>query len=60
MLRRLWDAVSRKGPEKYRTSNWFILHDSAPVHQSVLVKDFLARNNVTKLEHPYNLAPAGL
>jgi hypothetical protein len=30
----------------------FILHDNAPTHRSVLVKDFVAKNNVTTLEHP--------
>jgi hypothetical protein len=30
-------------------------HDNAPAHQLVLVKDFLAKNNVTTLEHhPYS------
>ena len=47
----LWDAVSRKHPKKRRTNIWFLLHDNAPAHQSVLVKDFLAKNNVTTLEH---------
>jgi len=31
---------------------WFLLHDNAPAHRSVLVKDFLAKNNVTTLQHP--------
>ena len=29
------------------------LHDNAPAHRSVLVKDFLATNNVTTLEQPH-------
>ena len=53
-LRRLRDAVGRKGPEKWRTNSWFLLHDNAPAHRSVLVKDILTKNNVTTLEHsPY-------
>jgi hypothetical protein len=28
------------------------LHDNTAVHRSVLVKDVLAENNVTTLEHP--------
>jgi transposase len=38
-----------------------LLRDNAPAHWSVLVKDFLAKNNVTILEHPPHspdLAPA--
>jgi len=30
----------------------FLLHDNAPAHRSVLVKDFLAKNKVTISEHP--------
>jgi len=52
VLRRLGDAVGRKGPEKWRTNSWFLLHDNAPAHRSVLVKDFLVKNNVTTLELP--------
>jgi hypothetical protein len=33
---------------------WFLLRDNAPAHRSVLVKDLLAKNNVTTQEHsPY-------
>jgi len=38
-------------PKKWRTNSCFLLHDNAPAHQSVLVKDFLAKNNVTTLVH---------
>jgi len=55
ILRRPMDVIRRKSPEKWRTSIWFLLHDSAPVHRSVLVKDFLAKNNVTTLQHPHTL-----
>ena len=30
----------------------FLLHNNATAHRSILVKNFLARNNVTTLEHP--------
>ena len=52
ILRRLRDAVRRKRPAYWITNSWFLLHDNAPTHRSVLVKDFLAKNNVTTLEHP--------
>ena len=39
-------------PEKWRTNSWFLPHDNAPAHRSYLVKDILAKNNVTTLEHP--------
>jgi len=54
VLRRLRDADRTKHPQNWRTNSWFLLHDNAPAHRSVLVKDFLAKNNMTTLEHsPY-------
>ena len=52
ILRHLRDAVRMKRQEKRRTNIWFLLHDNAPAHRSVLVKDFLAKNNLTTLEIP--------
>ena len=52
IFRRLRDAVRRKRPEKWRTNSWLIFHDNAPTHRSVLVKDFLAKKNVTTLDNP--------
>jgi hypothetical protein len=58
ILRRLRVAVRRIRPEKLRIKSWFPLHDNAPAHRSVLVKDFLAKNKVTTLEHsPYSFDP---
>ena len=51
ILRRLRNAVRRKRPEKRKTHRWFLLRDNAPAHQSILVKDFLAKDDVTTLEH---------
>ena len=36
----------------YITISWFLLHDNAPVHRSLLVMDFSAKSNITTLEHP--------
>ena len=52
ILRRLRDAVRKKRPEKWRTNSWFLLHDNAAPHRSVLINYFLVNNNVTTLEHP--------
>jgi hypothetical protein len=60
ILRRLRDAVRNKCLKKWKTDSWFLLHDNAPAHRSVLVKNFLANDNVTTLEHPQyspDLAP---
>ncbi|KAJ4436239.1 hypothetical protein ANN_18869 [Periplaneta americana] len=54
-LRRLWDAVRRKRPEKWVENNWFLMHDNAPAHRAIIVKNFLARHNITALDHsPYS------
>jgi hypothetical protein len=48
-------------PKKWRNNSRFLLHDNAPARWSVLVKDFLAKNNVTTLENPQHspdLSPA--
>jgi hypothetical protein len=61
IFRRLRNAVRMKHPEKCRTNCRFLLHDNAPAHRSVLVKDFLVKNNVTTLQYPLNcsdMAPA--
>ena len=52
ILRRLTDGVRRKRPENWTTNSWFPLHDNAPAHRSVLLKDFLAKNNLATLENP--------
>jgi hypothetical protein len=56
IFRRLLGAVRRKRPEKWETKSWFLHYDNTPAHRSVLVKDFLAKNNVKTLKHsPYSL-----
>jgi hypothetical protein len=60
VLCHLRDVVSRKCPEKWRTNSWFLLHINAAAHKSVLVKDFLAKNNVTTLELSQYLATTDL
>jgi transposase len=52
IFRHLRHSVRRKSPEKCRTISLFLLHYNAAAHRSVLIKDFLATNNVTALEHP--------
>jgi transposase len=52
ILLRLRDAIRRKRPEKWRTNSWFLHHNNAPAHRSVKVKDFLAKNKVTTMDHP--------
>jgi hypothetical protein len=55
VLYRVRDAVRRKPPEKWRTKSWFLFHDNAPAHRSVLVKHFLTKNNPTTHNIPHTL-----
>ena len=58
LLRHLKKSFRRIRPEKWRTNIWFLLHDNAPAHRSVLIKDFLSKKIVTTLERPHtDLAP---
>ena len=52
ILGHLRDAVTRKCHENWRTNSWFPLHDNAPAHRSIWVKDFLSKNDLTTLQHP--------
>jgi len=52
ILHRLREAVKRVRFDKWRTSSWCLLHDNAPAHQTVSLKDFLPNNHVTTLEPP--------
>jgi len=40
-----------KRHKKWRINSWFLPHDNVPELQMITVKDFLAKNNVTTLEH---------
>jgi hypothetical protein len=40
ILCRLRDAIRRVLPEKKRTKSMFLLHENAPAHRSLLIKDF--------------------
>ena len=51
IFRRLKYAVTRRRPKKWRTNSWFLLPDNAPARRSVSVKNFLAKSNMTTLEH---------
>jgi len=52
ILRRLRDTVRRKRPEIWRNNSGFLLRENAPAHRLSLVRDFLAKNNASTLQHP--------
>ena len=60
VMRRLREAIRRKLPDLWRNNSWLLHHDNAPAHTSLLVRDFLAKNNTVIMpQSPYSpdLAP---
>jgi hypothetical protein len=51
VLTRLWESVRRKRlglwPDK-----WILHHDNALAHDVLRVCEFLAKNSITKMDHP--------
>jgi len=45
VTRRLREAIRKKRPELWNNQSWILHHDNAPAHISLLVRDFLAKNN---------------
>jgi histone-lysine N-methyltransferase SETMAR len=61
-LTKFRERVRRKRPESWRNS-WILHQDNAPAHNALSVKQFLANDNITVLEHPPyspDLAPCDL
>ncbi|UYV85140.1 hypothetical protein LAZ67_X004709 [Cordylochernes scorpioides] len=63
VMRNLREAIRQKRPDLWKNKNWLLHHDNAPAHTSLLVRDFLAKNNtLMMLQPPYSpdLAPCDL
>ena len=61
VLERLREKVRRKRPELFANNSWILLHDNAPAHMALSVREFLATKQITVLEHPAystDLAPS--
>ncbi|UYV73796.1 hypothetical protein LAZ67_11000937 [Cordylochernes scorpioides] len=52
VLKRLIARIRRIRPEYRDENSWCLLHDNAPSHSSIIVRRFLAKNNVCVLNHP--------
>src|SRR5215469_14721696 len=52
VLKQLHDAVRRKRPELWRSGEWLLHHDNAPVHTALSVRQFLTKNGMTTDSHP--------
>jgi len=36
----------------WKNADWLLHHDSAPAHTSLVVREFLTKNNMTTVPHP--------
>jgi len=52
VLRRLRQNVRRKRPEMWKNGDWLLHHDNAPAYTSLVLREFLTRNNMTTVPHP--------
>ncbi|GFU86580.1 mariner Mos1 transposase [Trichonephila clavipes] len=52
VLERLMARIRRICPEDRTESSWCLKHDNAPNPTSLLVRQFLAKNNVCVFNHP--------
>ncbi|UYV80229.1 hypothetical protein LAZ67_18002090 [Cordylochernes scorpioides] len=52
VLKRLIARIRRIRPEYRDEDSWCLLHDNAPSHSSLIVRRFLAKNNVCVLNQP--------
>jgi len=51
VLKHLGDRVRRVRPELWEGRRWILHHDNAPAHSALIVRELLARNSITVLEH---------
>ncbi|UYV67254.1 hypothetical protein LAZ67_5000061 [Cordylochernes scorpioides] len=51
-MRNLREAIRQKHPDLWKNKNWLLHHDNAPAHTSLLVHDFLAKNNTLMMPQP--------
>ena len=52
VLKRLREGIRRKRPDKWKKNNWFLHHDKAPAHTSLVVRQFLTSKNITVIPPP--------
>ncbi|UYV60871.1 hypothetical protein LAZ67_1002648 [Cordylochernes scorpioides] len=52
VMRNLREEIRQKRPDLWKNKNWLLHHDNAPAHTSLLVRDFLAKNNTLMIPQP--------
>jgi len=52
VLRQLTENVRCKRPETWKNGEWLLHRDNALAHTSLVVREFLTKNNMTTVPHP--------
>jgi histone-lysine N-methyltransferase SETMAR len=52
VLKRLREGIRRKPPDNWKNNNWFLHHDKAPAHTSLVVRQFLTSKHITVIWCP--------
>ena len=52
VMRRLREAIQKKRLELWKKNSWLLHHNNAPAHSSLLVRNFLAKNNTVIMPQP--------
>ncbi|UYV62475.1 hypothetical protein LAZ67_2000729 [Cordylochernes scorpioides] len=52
VMRNLREAIRQKRSDLWKNKNWLLHHENAPAHTSLLVRDFLAKNNTLMIPQP--------
>ena len=52
ILKWLREGIQHKHPDKWKKNNWFLHHDNAPAHTSLIVQQFLTSKNIPVIPHP--------
>ena len=52
VLTTLRERVRRRRPDMWKNASWILHHDSAPAHNVLSVKRYLAKKNIPVMEHP--------
>ncbi|UYV70305.1 hypothetical protein LAZ67_7002479 [Cordylochernes scorpioides] len=55
VMRNLRAAIRQKRPDLWKNKNWLLHHDNAPAHTSLLVRDFLAKNNTLMMLRSHHI-----
>ncbi|UYV75689.1 hypothetical protein LAZ67_13001022 [Cordylochernes scorpioides] len=56
VMRNFREAIRQKRPDLWKNKNWLLHHDNAPAHTSLLVRDFLAKNNTLMMPRSHRIS----